>query len=436
MIRRLRWKFTGVMTVICALFLSGILLSLYYTSRVNFQQGCLGILQAVLMDDGEHPDPPRRLEDAGNVREERNVREGKNDREDGFGPPEERMPLLLAEADADGEIRILFNRIYQLDEEAARSLVAQIREMGTLQGVLEDQSLRFLRSEPGPDGTARYALADIYQEQTALHWQAVHSLIIGLLALSALFVVFIFLSRWITAPASHAWDAQQQFISDASHELKTPLTVILANIGLLRQSPFIRDENDRLRMDHIASEAGRMKQLTENLLTLARSDCAGSPPAESLVPVDFSFLTDSCISTFEPLAFEMGKSISGDVQPDVTVRGDEAKLRRLLSILLDNGCKYSRPDSCIQVQLKKEGQDALLTVTSSGTPLAPEELRQLFHRFYRADPSRGTVAGFGLGLSIAQSICGEHRGKITASTDGRESNTFSVRLPLCRKGGD
>lgn len=169
MIRRLRWKFTGVMTVICALFLSGILLSLYYTSRVNFQQGCLGILQAVLMDDGEHPDPPRRLEDAGNVREERNVREGKNDREDGFGPPEERMPLLLAEADADGEIRILFNRIYQLDEEAARSLVAQIREMGTLQGVLEDQSLRFLRTEPGPDGTARYALADIYQEQTALH---------------------------------------------------------------------------------------------------------------------------------------------------------------------------------------------------------------------------------------------------------------------------
>ena len=75
MIRRLRWKFTGVMTVICALFLSGILLSLYYTSRVNFQQGCLGILQAVLMDDGEHPDPPRRLEDGGNVREERNVRE-------------------------------------------------------------------------------------------------------------------------------------------------------------------------------------------------------------------------------------------------------------------------------------------------------------------------------------------------------------------------
>ena len=179
-----------------------------------------------------------------------------------------------------------------------------------------------------------------------------------------------------------------------------------------------------------------MKQLTENLLTLARGDCAGSPPAESLVPVDFSFLTDSCISTFEPLAFEMGKSISGDVQPDVTVRGDEAKLRRLLSILLDNGCKYSRPDSCIQVQLKKEGQDALLTVTSAGTPLAPEELRQLFHRFYRADPSRGTVAGFGLGLSIAQSICGEHRGKITASTDGRESNTFSVRLPLCRKGGN
>lgn len=125
---------------------------------------------------------------------------------------------------------------------------------------------------------------------------------------------------------------------------------------------------------------------------------------------DLSFQLESCTLTFEPVAFEQGKQIETDIEPDLSMEGDEKKIRQLAEILLDNACKYSDPESKIKVSLKQTAEKKLrLVVGSQGTPLGKEEQKQIFERFYRADPSRGKVGGYGLGLAIAQEIVGQRR---------------------------
>ena len=134
---------------------------------------------------------------------------------------------------------------------------------------------------------------------------------------------------------------------------------------------------------------------------------------------------------FEPLAFDMDKHITYDIEASLHVNGDDKKLRQLTDILLDNACKYSQDNGSICVTLKKaSAKEALLTVSNEGAPLTKEEIKHLFLRFYRGDTARSNIPGYGLGLSIAQSIVSEHGGKIEASTDGFATNSFIVRLPI------
>lgn len=224
-----------------------------------------------------------------------------------------------------------------------------------------------------------------------------------------------------------AWKRQRQFAADASHELKTPLTVILSNAGLIAASPELTDQEDKRRIGYIQAEAGRMKQLVEELLFLARSD-TGRLAAEK-TSVDLSFLIESCALTFEPVAFDQGKQMETDVEPDLMLDGEEQKLKQLAEILLDNACKYSEPGSTIRVSLNRAAEKKIrFTVASQGTPLTKEEQKQIFERFYRADPSRGTTSGYGLGLAIAQEIVRMHGGKIWAESDGVKENRFTVEF--------
>ena len=140
------------------------------------------------------------------------------------------------------------------------------------------------------------------------------------------------------------------------------------------------------------------------------------------------------LAAFEPVAFEMGKNITGEIEDGIMINGDESRLRRLTDILLDNACKYSRDGGRILVSLsrslKRAKPEALLCVASEGVPLSEDELKRIFQRFYRSDPSCGQIGGYGLGLPIAQAIAQEHRGTIWAESDGEGKNSFFVRLPV------
>lgn len=285
--------------------------------------------------------------------------------------------------------------------------LSQNRQEGTVSGY----HLRYLRQDNGL--YEKLAFVDMSMEQAVLRRMMGSYLVIALAALALLLGVSVLLSHWATRPVERAWKQQRQFLSDASHELKTPLTVILSNAELLEQTE-LPDKPARWT-DNILSEAGRMRSLVEEMLTLARAD--NMVRTAVMAEVSLSDVAADCALAFEPVAFEAGKPLEYQIADGTLVLGDGDKLRQLISILLDNAIKYGADGGTITLSLQKTDRQARLTVSNPGDPIPPEQLGRLFERFYRADVSRGEKSGFGLGLPIARTIAEEHKGTLRAESD-------------------
>ena len=244
-----------------------------------------------------------------------------------------------------------------------------------------------------------------------------------------------FLSQWALRPIEKSWQQQRQFVADASHELKTPLTVLLADADILLAHPEQTIDSQRKWVEYIQDEARRMKELVEDLLFLARNDSAAEKERKRQ-PVVLSDVCWNCMLSFEPVAFERGAQVNGDIDPEVRLLGDEGQLRRLVTILLDNACKYCGPEGTVDLSLKRSGDRAVLTVHNTGEPIPPEALPHLFERFYRQDSARAReTGGYGLGLAIAASVVERHRGKISVTSTAAEGTTFTVSLPTEHERG-
>lgn len=433
MIKKLRRKFVIVMMSIVAAFLVGIFTVMFLTTKANLERMSLGSLHRALSSRGGHglseaalnlpdaPPPPGEEPDAEGQKDDwRDWREGDDQ-------PFENLAVILVSVDSSGQVEILQNPMNNLDEEALSELALTLENSSEDQGVVEAYQLRYARRQM-EDGSTRYALADVSIERGILRMQVLHSLVTYLGASALFFLFSVLLSRWMVGPVERAWERQRQFVADASHELKTPLTVLLSNAEMLSNSGALTDEKNLRRLDHIQAESLRMKGLVEDLLTLARSDSGRQ--ALSLSPVNFSYIVTLSALTLEPMIYDQGRKMELRVEDNLMVLGDAVKLRQLTDILLDNARKYGAPKSSIEVELARSGKrDLLLRVVSHGTPIPPEELTMIFERFYRSDKSRGEEKGYGLGLSIAQAIVQDHGGRIWAQSDGVSSNTFSVSLP-------
>lgn len=291
------------------------------------------------------------------------------------------------------------------------------------EGIIQSYGLRYLRRDNGL--YRKLAFVDMSMESRLLREMMGSYLVIALAAFLLLLGVSAILAGWATAPVERAWSQQRQFLSDASHELKTPLTVILSNAELLSALP--QEERPARWTDNILSESHQMKRLVEEMLTLARADNLALPPV--LAEVSLSETAEDCALAFEPVAFEAGKPLEYRVAEGVSVLGDGDKLRRLVSILLDNAVKYGADGGTITLTLEKTDRQARLTVSNPGEPIPAEQLGRLFERFYRADASRGEKSGFGLGLSIAAVIAQEHKGTLRAESGG-EGTRFVFAVPL------
>ena len=311
------------------------------------------------------------------------------------------------------------------DTDALTAILTDCLSQEADEGSLPGYALRYLRQDDGL--YTQIAFVDISLETAALRQMMASYLRIGLLSLLLLAGASFLLSLRVTRPVERAWRQQRQFFSDASHELKTPLTVILSNAEMLETSD-LPERESRWR-DNILSESRQMKTLVEEMLALSRTEDAQRKP--TVADVDLSDLSEDCALAFEPVAFEAGKPLSWDVTPALTVSGDGEKLRHLLSILLDNAAKYGAAGEGIVLSLRAERSQAILSVAngSGGHPIPPEELPRLFERFYRADASRGEQSGFGLGLPIAQAIAKEHHGALRAERD-EQATRFTFTLPL------
>lgn len=245
-------------------------------------------------------------------------------------------------------------------------------------------------------------------------------LIVGGAAIVALFFLSLFLSRMIIRPLEENDKLQKQFISDAGHELKTPVAVIAANAELLS-----REIGENEWLSNIRYENERMGDLVQQLLCLSRVE----NQEEKAELLDLSRIVTGEVLAFESLAFDRGKTFKSDIAEGIQVAGSRTSLTQLVSILLDNAVSYAA-GSEIEVTLKSRGHTALLCVANDGDEIPPEKLSHLFDRFYRVDEARsGEDRHYGLGLSIAKAAAEKNGGEIGVSCrDGRI--VFSVSLPV------
>ena len=243
----------------------------------------------------------------------------------------------------------------EVSEETAEMAAELALDAGTERGVLNALHLRFL-CEERPDGTIQIAFADQSWESTSLRTLILSCLLIWLLAMTAFFFVGLFLSSLALRPAEKAWKQQRQFVADASHELKTPLTVILANTGIVLAHPEDPVSAQSKWLEYTQEEARQMKGLVEDLLFLAKSDAARQEIRTD--EVDLSELIQGCLLPFEPVAFEAGVQLEARVDPGLTLIGDASQLRRLVRILLDNAVKYAGEGGAVEVTLTRQ-QDKL-----------------------------------------------------------------------------
>ena len=222
-----------------------------------------------------------------------------------------------------------------------------------------------------------------------------------------------------------AWDQQRQFVADASHELKTPLSVIMANAELMQGEDLV--EEDRINYSgNILSTTYQMRSLVENMLEMARVD--NGTVKMNFDIVDFSQLVSDAALSFQLLYEEKGMGLRCAVPDGVQLYGSEQHLYQVMDVLLDNALKYSAPGSMVSVDMIGMGKTCVLSVESSGEPISGEDLKNIFKRFYRADKARSMNGSYGLGLAIAESIVEAHKGKIWAESENG-CNTFFVQLP-------
>lgn len=342
----------------------------------------------------------------------------------GERPDEIQLPYFTLQVGQRGEVLAMGGGYYDLsDEEFIGELLTVVLSGQEETGVLKEYNLRYCRVTTPMSWNIVFA--DMSSEQATLNSLIQSCVFIGVLSFLVFFGISLYLARIAVKPVEKAWDQQKQFVADASHELKTPLTVIMTNAELLQSAG--QDEAAKAQSSNsILAMSRQMRGLVEGLLDLARVDNGAGKM--TFAEVDLSQLVSDGLLPFEPVYFEQGLELVSEIEAGIKVKGSESHLRQVVDILLDNAMKYSSPEGQVTVMLKRQGSSSLLAVSNPGDVISKEDLKNIFKRFYRVDQARSMNQSYGLGLSIAERIVQEHKGKIWAES-AQGQNTFFVQLP-------
>lgn len=318
----------------------------------------------------------------------------------------------------DGEkqiLRINMDAVSSISRDDVKEYVQKALKEGRERGWVSDYRYRILETGQG---------ATVVFVNGSMNWAVTTRLLVTaflVLLGSALLILLltVLLSKRVVRPVAESYEKQKQFITDANHELKTPLTLILSNLDIVEDE---LGQNEWL--DDIRSEGERMGLMINQLVALSRMDESQAHMVRSAF--DLSAAVEDTVSEFQPLAAERGKKLQTSIEPGIRYEGDEGLIRRLASILMDNAVKYCDEGGEIRVEVCQHRHPVLI-VENTYAQVDQLELDRLFDRFYRADKARTFSGSFGVGLSIAQSIVRSHRGSIHAY---RKGNTIGFRAEL------
>lgn len=337
-----------------------------------------------------------------------------------------RLETICVKYDSSGKYTLLKNDIFFIDDDDIQPLSDEVLSSDETGKTAMSGDLMFRKEVLGDD--TYIAFVSIERNLSLIRSQLYSNIIISIIIFILLLILSLILSRRVVRPVEKAWDDQRRFIADASHELKTPLSVIMSNAQMLTEKGGDMDKRQRQRADNIMAESIRMKELVNELIDVARGD-AGMSGLKS-EPFDISYIVNECIMAWEPAAFESGKSICSDTKDGLTAIGDKEKVRQIINIFIDNAIKYSDKGTEITVSLKPSGKgnELLLSVSDKGNHIDDEAMSHLFDRFYREDSSREQIPGYGLGLSIAKGIAENMGAGIWAESTEQGFNTFCLSL--------
>ena len=274
-----------------------------------------------------------------------------------------------------------------------------------------------------------------FADYSAASKEITAGIVFAVLCFAGAMLIFLLISIWLSGyalkPVAKAWAQQHQFVADASHELKTPLTAILATNNILLSHCDSTIDEQKKWIENSQAEAHHMKDLINNMLFLAKSDDEKVEIVMSEISLS-DIVTDTALQ-FEPVAFENGVLIDTDIEKDIHIQGDTTQIRQLAHILVDNACKYAGEDGHVDVSLARCSGLIKLEVTNSGNPIPEEDLPHIFERFYRSDKVRtqqNQAGGYGLGLAIAKSIVERHKGSISAASNETDGTRFTVTFRI------
>lgn len=311
-------------------------------------------------------------------------------------------------------------QITALDEETAADYAHQAWKSKSERGFVGDYRFVCDQSDEG----LRIIFLDYGRVLSSFRIVLKNSILISIAGLFSVFLLIVILSDRIIKPFMENYAKQKQFITDASHEIKTPITIIDAAAEVLEIE---YGENEWLQ--GIRQQTKRLSRLTGDLIRLARTE-----EQTQLHMVDFplSELIEEAAADFHPLALAQEKELRLYIQPNLTWHGDEDGIRQLISILLDNALKYSPKGSVIRLRLELKGKNVCIQTENESTQsLTQSHLGSMFNRFYRGDSSRSSqTAGYGIGLSIAKAIVSTHKGKISARAADENRILITVQLPV------
>lgn len=441
MIKKLRARFTFVLTGLLTLVMIGVLGAIYISMYRSEEQNALRMIDFASSVDysgrWENPPPPRDIDEE----HPEDAPEDIPDRPDGKKHLQMSSGWITVKLDSENEIESIFysrERFFsdsdESDEQSAAVTEAAkeiISREGKNDGCITAGGVSYrYRLRDTADGR-QIILLDRSEELSTLRRLLIILLAIFVPALAVLFLLSVLLSKWAVIPIEDAWNRQRVFFSNASHELKTPLTVINANLDVITSNPDDTVAGQGKWFGYIRCEAEKMSRLINEMLYLSREERTDEPPV--MTDVDLSEAAEGVCLAMEAVAFERGKVICPDIESGIIVKGEKESLVRMINILVDNAVSHSAYHSDISISLKssKKGK-AKLTVSNKGTPIPADELERIFDRYYRTDASRSSsTGGFGLGLAIAKAIAEKHGGSISAESDN-EKTAFTVVLNVLR----
>lgn len=336
---------------------------------------------------------------------------------------------IVAEISKDGQIVKLFQSYgLNIDESILQDTVNRVMEKEDSYGKIDISNNNYSYLKQSTPFGNKIAFIDRTPYQHLIFELLKSFILIGSISLIVLLIISIYLTNKSIKPIKETFEKQKQFIADASHELKTPLTIIKTNTSLVLSNLESTVKSQEKWINYISSQVDRMSTLINEMLSLAKLDV--NETKLNLTPINISKIIESMLLMFDAVIYENRINLESEITKDIFINGDQESIKKLFSIIMDNAIKHTNKNGKITVSLLSDKNKIKMIIKNTGEGIPAEHLEKIFERFYRVDSSRvRETGGYGLGLSIASSIVNQHKGKIYAQSKENQYTSFFVEFP-------